>query len=388
MISEDSSGRRQTAVARVGAGRRTACTASTSARAVCPQIECIPCSFYGSQPLVYFFPELALSTLPRLQGLPVSLDGAPGPGSSAAAPWETPPPLITRTPRTRGYQFTTQTASRWAAMLDRYLTVPRQRRSFSGSSIRRSRRPSTYTIGAQPRARRRGEHARPTWSARAASPGRPSGSSWSTGGGIVPHVGGVHLAMLRDGRADGRAGRATRPFAEQCRTVDRSRARKASNTKMWTGRYYLTLWDEKAGKKSDLIFAYQLDGEWMAALPRPARRLPARSRPHHARDDRASATCRRAPYGAMQLRQAGRDGAPAARVPAGVGYHPYDFFLPEVMMLGMTYMYDGQNELGLELTRRSMDNIVCKQGSTVVHAAHRSGRHAASGVPAPITTRT
>ncbi len=29
----------------------------------CPQIECIPCSFYGNLPLVYFFPELALSTM-------------------------------------------------------------------------------------------------------------------------------------------------------------------------------------------------------------------------------------------------------------------------------------------------------------------------------------
>ncbi len=29
----------------------------------CPQMECIPCSFYGNIPLVYFFPELAMSTL-------------------------------------------------------------------------------------------------------------------------------------------------------------------------------------------------------------------------------------------------------------------------------------------------------------------------------------
>lgn len=29
----------------------------------CPQIECIPCSFYGNLPLICFFPELALSTL-------------------------------------------------------------------------------------------------------------------------------------------------------------------------------------------------------------------------------------------------------------------------------------------------------------------------------------
>ena len=34
------------------------------------------------------------------------------------------------------------------------------------------------------------------------------------------------------------------------------------------------------------------------------------------------------------------------------------------MMLGMTYMYNGQKELGLELTRRCLNNIVCEQGTT------------------------
>src|SRR4029450_12338934 len=29
----------------------------------CPQIECLPCSFYGNLPVVYFFPQAALSTL-------------------------------------------------------------------------------------------------------------------------------------------------------------------------------------------------------------------------------------------------------------------------------------------------------------------------------------
>ncbi|HMO86172.1 MAG TPA: GH116 family glycosyl-hydrolase, partial [Lacipirellulaceae bacterium] len=29
----------------------------------CPQLECIPCSFYGNMPLVYFYPRAALSTL-------------------------------------------------------------------------------------------------------------------------------------------------------------------------------------------------------------------------------------------------------------------------------------------------------------------------------------
>jgi len=34
----------------------------------CPQIECLPCSFYGSLPLAYFFPELQLSTIRAYQG--------------------------------------------------------------------------------------------------------------------------------------------------------------------------------------------------------------------------------------------------------------------------------------------------------------------------------
>ena len=42
----------------------------------CPQIECIPCSFYGNVPLVYFFPDLALSTLRGYKAYQYS-DGAP-----------------------------------------------------------------------------------------------------------------------------------------------------------------------------------------------------------------------------------------------------------------------------------------------------------------------
>ena len=42
----------------------------------CPQIECIPCSFYGNIPLVYFFPELARSTLRAYKGYQYP-DGGP-----------------------------------------------------------------------------------------------------------------------------------------------------------------------------------------------------------------------------------------------------------------------------------------------------------------------
>ena len=41
-----------------------------------------------------------------------------------------------------------------------------------------------------------------------------------------------------------------------------------------------------------------------------------------------------------------------------------DFFPPALMMLSMTYMYNGRKEWGLELTRRCMENLVCQQGVT------------------------
>ena len=43
-----------------------------------------------------------------------------------------------------------------------------------------------------------------------------------------------------------------------------TKAKKSLDKKMWTGKYYLAFADEKTGKKSDLIFSCQLDGQWMA----------------------------------------------------------------------------------------------------------------------------
>ena len=70
------------------------------------------------------------------------------------------------------------------------------------------------------------------------------------------------------------------------------------------------------------------------------------------------------PYGAISFIKPDKTVLRPREFPLAGPYKPYDFFVPEVMMLGMTYMYDGRNELGLELTRRLMHDIVCRQGST------------------------
>jgi len=47
--------------------------------------------------------------------------------------------------------------------------------------------------------------------------------------------------------------------------------------------------------------------------------------------------------------------------PAKVGgYGTYSYFPPEVLMLAMNYMYEGQRAFGIDLARRCWENITCK----------------------------
>ena len=81
----------------------------------CPQIECIPCSFYGNQPLVYFFPELMLSTYRGYKGYTYD-DGTP---PWVWGGWTAGAPPIDMVHPTKGYQFATNPIS-VAGMIDRY----------------------------------------------------------------------------------------------------------------------------------------------------------------------------------------------------------------------------------------------------------------------------
>jgi len=172
-------------------------------------------------------------------------------------------------------------------------------------------------------------------------------------GGMTSHVGGVHLANLRMSQDMARAV-GDEGFVKQCQAwLDQGT--HSMEEKMWNGEYYLNFWDVKRNQKSDLVMAYQLDGEWMARF--------------HSLDSVFKAervlttleTIKRTnipltPYGAVNFAQA--DGTPP---PNTVGYGSFGIFVAEVFMLSMTYMYAGQKEFGLELTRRCLDNIVCLQ---------------------------
>ncbi len=97
----------------------------------CPNLECIPCSFYGNYPLVYFFPDLALSTLRGFEGYQEP-DGAV-PFMFGGGCINTP--FIDPAMPSRGYQIT-MNGPCYVDLVDRYLMC-HGNPELSPSSIRR-----------------------------------------------------------------------------------------------------------------------------------------------------------------------------------------------------------------------------------------------------------
>ena len=88
----------------------------------CPQIECLPCSFYGNIPLVYFFPKAALSTLRGYKAYQFQ-DGRPPWifGGVTARIEENKPPYELSKPD-KGYQ-TVLNGACYVVMVDRYWRI-------------------------------------------------------------------------------------------------------------------------------------------------------------------------------------------------------------------------------------------------------------------------
>jgi len=192
--------------------------------------------------------------------------------------------------------------------------------------------------------------------------GRPgAGLDWFEGNGffgMTPHVAGIHLAHLRMARRMAEK-MSDLEFIAQC-DAWLAQGTQSVETKLWTGSYYLNYYEPETGKKSDLVFGYQLDGDWMcfyhglAGVFRPDR---ARKTLQTIRNTCIALT----PYGAANF--ANPDGTPAASEQFmaeawGLDYGSYGYFPPEVFMLGSTYLYQDQRETGMELVKNCMHGIV------------------------------
>jgi uncharacterized protein (DUF608 family) len=139
-------------------------------------------------------------------------------------------------------------------------------------------------------------------------------------------------------------------FAAQCREWFQQGSRDLEENN-WHEGSYLLFNKPQTGQSSDKVMANQLDGEWANAF--------LGLREHVFRADRIKdtlntirQTCLNPIVGAVSF--ASRDG--------GQELTTYGIFPPETLILGMTYLYQGQREIGLQICQHCMENVVLRQG--------------------------
>jgi len=312
----------------------------------CPQIECIPCSFYGNWPLVYFFPELAMSTLRTYKAYQYS---------SGAAPWvfggitvgsgyyemALPSPGYSSNPQTTldGPCYVDMVDRMWLktgddAILDEFYESVKKNVIFTMNL-----RPGSGAAGV------------------VSMPEGNKAQDWFESCqllGIVPHVGGAHLAQLRMALRMAEA-KGDSEFAEQCKQwIEQGSAVLEKDA--WAGTHYMLFNELETGKRSDVVMGYQLDGEWMARLhgldgvfrvDRVDTTLETLKQTCIAMSDVGAVTfCK--PGGNALVKG---DWDPGYW--GGHGVHP-----PGSFMLAMTYMYRGQVQFGLDLAARTVNKIL------------------------------
>ncbi len=325
----------------------------------CPQIECIPCSFYGNQPLVYFYPKLAMSTM-RAYINYMTYDGA--------APWvfggctarsepsgarnerHLPTAACAMNVPCRGYQTTTNGIS-FVAMADRLWVSSGYDQEILQELYPWVKKNTIYTMTLRAEEGPDGVVSMPTGNV---------GTEWfehCQWKGIVAHVGGLHLAQLRIAERMAEESGDTN-FVAMCRMWF-DEGSKSMEKHLWNGRYYINFFEPSTDEKSDLIFSYQLDGEWITDFHGLPYCFP-KDRVQTALATIREVNSRHSDIGFLSFLNA--DGSPAS---GGEGvmktwYDPFAFFNAELFMLAMNYMYEGQVEFGLPLAEKCMNSIVCK----------------------------
>lgn len=324
-----------------------------------PAVEPMPDTFYANAPIVYFFPDLALSTARGYKAYQFSNGAAPwifgGVVGEASGGYEMTAGTEMASP-TPGYQATT-TGPSYVDMIDRLW------QRTSDDKILREFYPSIkantiFTMGLRTGDGDADIVSVPTGNVDPERPKEQPGYhlEWFESVlffGIAPHVGGIHLANLRMAqRMAEHVG--DHAFAQQCSDW-LTRGSAVLEQRTWTGRSYLTYLEEKTGRRSDDIFAYTLDGEWMARFHGLKGVFDAEHTQIMLKTIRDSCV-RLTDYGAVNLAR------PDGSLAQGVGYGPNAFFVPELYMLGMTYMYAGDRAFGLELARRCVEALTIEDG--------------------------
>lgn len=306
-----------------------------------PDIACIPCDWYGNLPIVYFFPDLARSTLKLYKHFQRD-DGA--------APFWLG--ILGDTP-----DFVT-TAYDWQISLNGtcYVDlVDRLWQRTGDDGVLREFYESVKKCNTMTMNLRKGPRGV------ISMPEGNRGMEWFEHGewaGMCAHMGGLHLAQLRMVERMAKH-MGDEPYATQCRRW-LTEGSRAMEDEMWTGKYYLNFYEPETGKKSDDVMGYQLDGQWAAqfhGLPGVFR--AERVQPTLETIKRCNVALTPKVGAANFCRP---DGSPVLASAKVAAYGTYAMFTPEVVVLGMTYIYAGEKEFGVDLVRRHWEDLFLRQG--------------------------
>lgn len=322
----------------------------------CPQMGCNPCDYYGLSPIVYFFPDAALSMLRGYKAYQQ-------PDGRASFNFSPPPSIDLDLGYFNRYQTTTNTTN-YVDMVDRLWMCTGSDEILNEfyPSLKKS---IVWMMNLN--TSEDGVISGPTGNINPGdglmSPPQSPGKGIKFGGehngvyGMSSHLGGMKLGALRQ-------------IARMARKIeDNEFAIKCDNwikqgqksmQKLWTGDYYLNYWEPETGQKSDLIYAYHLSGEWMARHHGLEGVFdPAQTRKTLETIKNINGSYSKfGPVMFAAFDQSKVDSQFAAF------YGAYSMFISETILLAGTYLYSGDGEYGLNMAEKHWENIVCKQEMT------------------------
>ena len=313
----------------------------------CPQMDCTPCGFYGNWPVVYFFPDAALANLRAYQAYQYP-DGRTswlfGGGASVGIP---PYEIARPVPDRPSEPQTTLNGPCYVDMVDRMWlrTGDDSLLTEFYESVKRSTR---FTMGLVPEAGDAGL---------VSIPG--GNTEWyeytADYVGVVPHIGGVHLAQLRMAQRMAEAV-GDSEFAEQCADW-LQRGSRAMEELAWAGTHYMLFHDPDTGaQQPDIVMSHQLDGQWMTLL-HGLQEVFDTERAGVTLDTIARVCPQPSRFGAPVV-FCRADGRPLGADDWSPGFwgahgtHP-----PGAFMLAMLYLYGGQREQGLEFVKQVLAEL-------------------------------
>ena len=307
----------------------------------CPHMECIPCSFYGNMPIVYFFPELGLSTMQVFKEYQREDGNIP---FELGACWGLP-------------DFATPTYE-WQQALNGscyIILIDRLWLRLGNDEILKEYYPSLkacndYVIGLNT-----------GYGGPVSMPTNGPKVEWFEFGewdGICAHLGGIRLAQLQImKRIALRMG--DTEYAARCQAWY-DEGSHAIETDLWNGNYYLNFVVKETGRVSDEVMAYQNIGQWISDYHGFEGVFD------HDRVKIALETVKRINIPLTPAAAAANFARPDANLMDPESkiafYGGTAAFTAEAMMLGMVFMIEGQRDYGMEFLRRLQYNNGLVQG--------------------------